>query len=1320
MLDGKYTAGDEILHGRRKWSTDEAVHPPKTLLLTIRRTAPDRLDIGARLLLPDDVGPLGWRGEHHIDPAALEREITALAAARRQAMAGAGPERLESAGQLLFDLLLPEPVKQAVRRLDGHGLMVEQAGLDGLPWALLDDGRGPLGVRLALGEAGIGDPWTGAEALGDARILVLADPAADLPAARAEGEALAAIFAEAPHAPAFDLRLGRTGRAEVLRGLRRYGVVHLAGHVDPPGEGPAGWRLADGLLTAADLELLRGGVMPRLVFANACRSTRLAPALLDVGVRHVIATDVDLPDLAGADFAAAFYRASTRGAPVGEALRRARAEAVERGDRTWLAYRLFGDPRTRHGRSAEVSPPAELRRAVVLAVRHDPRGELEARVEATRARQRRFAEVVGAAGGRTLPATGALDRAVFGVPARREDDARRAARAALLLLTELPDAVAALDGGRLAVSGRSMLGAPLDRAERTVWSADAGVWIAPAVARTLRGARIEGGRLLALAHPPAPVGPFIGRRAELDRIEALVPGEALTIVGPAGIGKSRLLDAARRRLQLRAVVQAPADAEGPYGGLAPLVRRLCGLDESADRPTTEAAIGAALAGEADDFTPIDRLLATDPRDHGETLLAMLGFGERAADGETDARVAAALRALIEAAGAAVILEDAWRSPAAGVIEALVADPPAGALLLVTTRPAFVEGRPGWFRSSRHHRLDLGPLPDRAARALACALRPDAEGEAIDALSARAEGNPLFVHELARIVDHPDDGLPDTIEAVMQARLDRLDAEERQVLRAAAVLGRVFWREGVERLLGRAELQPTLDRLAAARFIVPEAESALPGQTAWRFAHGLLHAVVERSLPRHARAALHGRAALWLADEIGGDAAPRRARIAAHRAASGDSARARIDWLAAADHAETSLATDAARRALRAALALFGDDDPAEQAALEARLGDLDRVAGDLDAAARRFEAALSLTVAPGARALYRSRASAVALARGRTAEARALGDGALADLARAAAVEPDQRAEIVHQVAWLDYHAGALDRAEERLNRLVEALPRSARRARGLAWHLLGTIAQQRGRAEQAGAWLRRALALLGPHDPQRARVVHGLALVAVQRGDYDAAARHYAEGIRLRARRGDLAGLAKTYSNLGTLHGERGGPGDYARAARYLQEAIRIRARIGHAALAISRANLGDLYLRQGRIADARAELEQATVADPPSWARSELWRMTADLRLRQGDLEAAAEGVEQALQAARALADRVREAAALDLAATIATARGRADEARAALEAALVIQREREALGPIAEAASRLAAHIAASDPARAAELRDEAGTLRAMLTD
>ncbi len=1299
---------------------------PDLVMIELSPPTAGRVACTVRMSRSGDLGPRRWCGASAIDSVAIERELRAIAGTRAAVARREAPaDTLRAHGALLFDLLLPTPVKAELRRRDGGAVLI--VGWPEVPWPLVHDGRGFLGQRFDLGEGRDGGPWPELAPPTPDRTLVVADPAGDLPAARSEGEGLAAIMAAAGSAPAYDVRLGRQGPTELLRALRRYRRVHFAGHVDPGGRG---WRLHDGHLDAAGIARLRGGAVPRLVFANACRS--LGPsgdALLQAGVRHLIGTDLDLPDLQGADFARDVHRALARGLPVGAAVRLARAAATGRDDPAWTAYRLIGDPRTRFA-EADTPRQTELRRVVVLLVRRPLPDELDARVEATRRWHATLEQRARAVGGRLLPDAGRLDRVVFGVPARREDDIRRAAALALALVEDTPQATVTLETGRVAVAGEALLGEPLDTAEALNWRRPAGAYLGPGAARALRGmARAEDDRLIGLQTANRPTGPFMGRADELARIERLADrlvdghGASLCIIGPAGIGKSRLLDAAERHLTARTrLFRVPGDAGGTFGGIERLVRRLCDLDPddapARTRQRIEQALARTVGGE--DFLSIDALLddlghdSETRRRHADTLAAIAGLAEAEATSPTT--VVPALRALLEAVAEqhplTIVVEDAHLAPAPALatLTALMEQPPP-ALLITTDRPDGPLARcaPG----PGHARLDLGPLPATAARALIATLRPESSADALDELVARAEGNPLFVLELAHHDPASDGVLPASIEALMQARIDRLDAGDREILRAAAVIGRSFWQGGVARLVGRPGVEARLERLAAARFVTREARASLPDQIQWRFDHGLLHTVVAAGLPRQLRSALHGRAALWLADELPPPIGPRAADIARHRAAAGDFDRAVHDWLAAADHAEATLAPDSATAALESAEALLGRTHaPAHlRATIEARLGALDQLAGRLDRAALRLTSAIEHSDAGPERARRLARLSAVELARGATDAARRAVDGALDALGDATDI--DAAAEVVYQAAWTDYHQGDLDGAQARIDALLETLPADGRR--GPMWRLLGTIAQQRGDAEGADYWLRRALAVLRD-DVERARVLHGLALVAVQRGEYDDAAAHYARTVRIRARLGDRAGLARTYSNLGTLCGERG---DFVRAERYLREAIRIRTRLGHGSLAISHANMVELYLRQGRTDDARAELDRVTAlldaGQAPAWARSELWRIIADVRLQGGELDAAEAAAERAVGVAQDMGDPLRVASGLEVGARIAAARGRPEDAVRAVERAIEIYEDHDAAGSLIGAMGQLADLLDGIDGARAAALRADIAQIR-----
>lgn len=1280
------------------------------------------------LMTGDGAGgaPLAWGGRHTFDVGQAQGEAEALArAVRRAVVRGRGADGLAASGRLLFDLLLPGPVKAALRGEAGDLTIV--ADDRRWPWALLHDGATHLGLRWALGEVALGAQVAAAAGAGEGeRLLVVADPAADLPAARYEGEAL---MREMAGGGGCDLRLGRLRRHDFLRIFRGYRLVHFAGHADPADDaGPAGWRLADGRVDAAALRTLSGGAAPGLVFANACRSAlaeEVGDALLAAGVRHFVGTTVDLPDLPGADFAARFYGALRDGAPVGEALRRARVAAAEAGEATWAAYRLRGDPRTVYfrPRPAERWAPG-VRQAVLLAVRrpHAASASADALAEGHQRWRAWLRDRVGRHGGRLLPGRAAVDRAVFGVPVTYEDDARRAARAALSIAREAPDAVLVLDAGPVVSTGADVVGAAALAVEAEAWRAPPGVFGLPgAVARLGAQARWglpEDGRRGLIDPGDARVAdeaPLVGRAAEIARIEALADGvlrerraAAATVVGPAGIGKSRLLHALERRLAGRfAVVRGagiPYDEAAPFAAAAGVIRGLCGAPEDAPPAVLRARLRALLerldgqaAGFDLDVMPIDALLSGEVGgpalvDQLDALAALCGLDPEAGAAPPDpAALPGALRLLVEAASTeaplAVMIEDVHWLPDVGraVVDALVGQIEDHPVLVVSTgRPALAEQVGHWFERPRHTRVDLGPLSEREAEAVLRETLAGAPGEVVATLLARAEGNPLFLRELALARQAGDDGAPPpTIEAVMQARLDRLPPFEREVLRAAAVLGRTFWRQGVERLLGRPDgVDGALAALERRRFVQSQPPSELPGQAQWRFNHALMVEVVYHGLAGRARAAWHGRAALWLSDEV--DAGPDRwARIAGHRAAAGDHARAAEAWLQAAERARQTSAAAEARRAWRAALteddAAGGALDAEVRAEAELQLADLERGAGDLEAAAALLDAAVARSVDPVARARRSMRRSMIAEARGDLAAAwgflaagRALLEGRQDEAARLVALD------IGRYEGWLACRDGDAERAVALLRDVLAEVPDGAVELRGLVLNGLGVAAYGQGDFEAAERAFRRALALFEQigEAGRAATCFNNLGMVAGRQGDVPAAVGWYERAVRLHVKRGDRTALAQAYNNLGSLYGD---VGDYPRAARYLREVVRIREGTGHGGLALGYANLGEVYLKQGRAEEARGFLERAialcTEGRGPGYLLPDVWRMLAEFHLGRGDVDEARAAAREALAQAEERGDRTRVGAALRVLGEALAAAGDAAEADARLAAAVEV---------------------------------------------
>ena len=298
--------------------------------------------------------------------------------------------------------------------------------------------------------------------------------------------------------------------------------------------------------------------------------------------------------------------------------------------------------------------------------------------------------------------------------------------------------------------------------------------------------------------------PLVGRQRELAVFEALLAralagqGQVVGLIGEPGVGKSRLLAACRQRLPARSVTVLEGhcrayDQHIPYGPISDLLRHQCGLSATAppDVVTTQVA----------------RLLQSvelAPEDSAPSLLQLLGepgAGERRAALTPEAlkaRLFATLRQVhlrsSQQQPLCLIVENLhWLDPTSEAYLASLVEHLAGSpLLLVTTyRPGY---HPPWLGKSYATQLTLPPLTEAESRTLVGALWPPAQqGAALVArILTRAQGNPLFLEELTRAVQAPEgwapDRVPETIQAVLAARIARLPRGEQYLLQTAAVIG----------------------------------------------------------------------------------------------------------------------------------------------------------------------------------------------------------------------------------------------------------------------------------------------------------------------------------------------------------------------------------------------------------------------------------------------------------------------------------------------------------------------------------------------------
>lgn len=1202
-----------------------AYDAPVRASLTLFFSQPRPGEVVIRLLEGDPSGaaPLVWRGEHVFEPAQVEAELRALRRALRRAHLSPAP--LAEHGRLLFDLLLPPSLKARLRATRG-ALRVIEEGIE-IPWPLLHDGVDTLGQRWALGrllstETPLPPP---APAPQGARLLLIADPSGDLPAARVEGETLIRALSQGAQPLPCDLRLGPLSKQDFLRIFKGFSWVHFAGHASADGLHFAGARL-----NAEDLAPLLGGRAPRLVFANACHShlSTLGPALLRMGVRHFIGTAVALPDLPGADFAARFYGVLRRGASVGEALRRARE-----GSAVSWAYALLGDPDTVYFPGTPQGLFEGLRRGVLWRTTR-PVPEDERFAEVLDEGRASLYEALSAEGGRLLPGHPFQERALFGWPQRAASDARRAAMAALAVVAAAPSWAISLDVGDVISRGDEVLSPAF---ERLAPPPSPGVWVTPRFARSLGGAaRVEGGRLLGWLEAGQRHRALVGRSYELRQLDALadrVRAESRRgiafITGRAGMGKSLLVESFAARLEApwRRFALGPwPRAEGLAAQIvstaleqAGRARSLEGLDgflarlDAISAPVNVLSIEALLeGGEAH-----DTLSELAP-----VFAATLGLRPPRADlspGEIAVSTRLLLEALSREAPLCLVIEDVHALPLEdlAVLDAMLADPRGRYLALVTSRDAP--------REAVDLRLALASLSEaESLTLLGQLLDPPPPPEALDALIARAEGHPMFLRELALAQREGLDALPDTVEAVVQARVDAVAPPLRAALQAAALFGRDFWAEGVARLLQAEDTPARLEQLTTLGFLYPVAASALPSLSQLRFRHALTQELLYAGLDARARAAWHGRAALFFSEEVG--AVVPWAQVATHWLASGDMARA----AQASAEAARLASTPSARRvalldALRAdqAAMVFSQ---ATRARLESDLAELLKAEGDFDEAIRLLDSALSRPVEGGARAEILRRRAEIDEQQGRRdqAAARLVEARQFADPRR----DPEVWGYLRRDEAWLSYQAGRFDEAIARLEAAFEEVPQRQDALSGALHNLLGVAHYGRGDTAAARAEYERAAAAferVGLSD-RLASVFNNFALLSVRAGDFDAAVSWHQRALKIKAARGDRNGLARAYNNLGALYGERG---DLERAAAFLREAIKIRARFGHSGLAISYANLGEVLFKQGDGGEARAYLERALglcqAGAGPGYLMPDLLRMLAELSLAEGHPEAA-----------------------------------------------------------------------------------------------
>jgi tetratricopeptide (TPR) repeat protein len=751
--------------------------------------------------------------------------------------------------------------------------------------------------------------------------------------------------------------------------------------------------------------------------------------------------------------------------------------------------------------------------------------------------------------------------------------------------------------------------------------------------------------------------PLVGRERELGVLAEAYGGvvaagrcRLVTLVGEPGIGKTRLATEIVRGLERDATILVGRCA--PYGHGATWLP-LREVFEQADKQLDPVLESAGAPGEV--FLAIRRILehvaANKP--------LVIGFDDVH-----------------------------WAAPTLLDLVEYLAERAEGPILcLCLARPELIEERPEW----PGELIPLEPLTDDQAHALAGDVEPGLR----DQLVETSGGNPLFLEQLVAYAKEMGtlEGVPPSVEALLAARLDLLGPEELDVLQRAAVVGRLFEPTALRELGGDVDLLPTLEGKSFIRRL----------RSGLAFHHVLVREVAYASVPKEKRAELHER----LADFLDGEGAPDelvghhleqafRYRVAVGLE-EGRTRRLALDaghrlggaGIAAWKRGDTPAATNLFGRAAE----VLPDRDP-YRLGLLCELGPALRASGDFDQARKVLAEAAALAAEPPIELRARLELAAVQLA----GETKRSADEILAIAAEAVNVFEavgDERS-LARIWRWVAYAHGSI---RGRWAASMEAAERALELYRRTGWStsscLSALAAAHHSGPTPAPEAIERCRSMLTDAD------LGGQASVLCCLGGLEAMVGRFAEA------RQHVAGARVMFIELGQdpfaaadcdLFGARIEllAGDVASAAHILQESCETLRRLGdHANLATRATDLADAFRVLGRVDEAQRWCALAEETGAPDDLATQIgWRTTKAKLLAQGmtldEAESLAREAVDLVEATDALNNHAKTL--LDLADVLHLG-GRADEAREAVEDALILFGRKGNIAGASQAQSRLA---------------------------
>jgi class 3 adenylate cyclase/tetratricopeptide (TPR) repeat protein len=638
-------------------------------------------------------------------------------------------------------------------------------------------------------------------------------------------------------------------------------------------------------------------------------------------------------------------------------------------------------------------------------------------------------DVIGQYGGTVEKFIGDAVMAVWGAPVAQEDDAERAVRAALDLVDAVHTLGAGIQARAGVLTGEAAVtigatnqgmvaGDIVNTASRLQSAARPGtVLVGESTERSASGAIVfEDAGDHELKGKDGPVhawravrvvaqrggrnrsdtleAPFVGRDEELRQLKDLFQATSrerrprlVSVIGPGGIGKSRLaweflkhLDGLLDRVWWHAG-RSPAYGDGiTFWALGEMVRSRAGLVESDDEATTRARIADAVREHIRDPAERSRI---EP-----ALLALLGIGAAIGSDQLFAAWRTFFERLAATSPVVMVFEDLHHADQ-GLLDFIdhLMEWSRGVPITVVTlaRPELLDRRPDWGAGKRSFTsIYLEPLPPAEMERLLAGLVPGLPPKAVASIVARADGVPLYAVETVRMLlaqgrlvleggayrpvgELDDVAVPETLTALIAARLDGLDPADRDLVADAAVLGQSFSLAGLAAVssTSEADLEPRLRALTRRELLVHDVDPRSPERGQYAFVQALIREVAYNTLSRRDRKTRHLAAARHLenlgTDELAGGLAGHylaAQRLAADPAeADALAAQARVALRAAAERASALGSQEQAITFLEQSLEIT--DEPAERARLHAAIVVAGRDGLDASLVVRHAEAALA-------------------------------------------------------------------------------------------------------------------------------------------------------------------------------------------------------------------------------------------------------------------------------------------------------------------------------------------------------------------------